>query len=362
MQINSSGYSFVSMYQSYPSYHGASDITYNLFNNWPNKNKVLFQITNSNLKKRNIINIKKKDTFFGILINLFLITLKVKKFQKNFKKKYLIIEGASWAGFIFIFIFLNKMIIKDLIIIYHAHNLEYEVRKLKNNSFISYLTFYFEKFIYQNTIATSVSNKDMNFIKKKYHSKSILFENGIVEIKDIKIKHKKIKKNKFILFCGSYTYWPNKIAVDKIIEKKRQIKKIFPNIKFVFTGEGFPNFIDKNIFNLGVIKKEKLIWLIKNCLFFYAPMPRAPGTKLKILEALYYGAQIVCSKHAIIGIRKLNKIKSLLVSSDNKLVENLVKIKKRKKYKISKEFKDNYNFKNKIKILYEKINKLQKYK
>ena len=59
---------------------------------------------------------------------------------------------------------------------------------------------------------------------------------------------------------------------------------------------------------------------------------------------------------------KLNKIKSLLVSSDNKLVQNLVKIKKRKKYKISKEFKDNYNFKNKIKILYEKINKLQKYK
>ena len=63
MQINSTGYSFVSMYQSYPSYHGASDITYNLFNEWPNKNKVLIQITKSKIYKKKIINIKKKDGF-----------------------------------------------------------------------------------------------------------------------------------------------------------------------------------------------------------------------------------------------------------------------------------------------------------
>ena len=59
MQLNSSGYSFVSLYQAYPSYHGASDITYNLFNKWPHRNKVLIQITNSKIKKKKLSILKK---------------------------------------------------------------------------------------------------------------------------------------------------------------------------------------------------------------------------------------------------------------------------------------------------------------
>ena len=83
MQLNSSGYSFVSLYQAYPSYHGASDITYNLFNRWPNKNKVLIQISNSNIRKKKIINVKKKIGTIGLVINIFLIIFKLRKFFKN---------------------------------------------------------------------------------------------------------------------------------------------------------------------------------------------------------------------------------------------------------------------------------------
>ena len=54
MQINSTGYSFISMFQSYPSYHGASDISYNLFNQWPNKNKYLFNLPIPKLKKKKL--------------------------------------------------------------------------------------------------------------------------------------------------------------------------------------------------------------------------------------------------------------------------------------------------------------------
>jgi len=252
------------------------------------------------------------------------------------------------------------LIIKNLIIVYHAHNSEYEVRKLKNNFLISFLTFYFEKFIYKNTVATCVCKKDMQFVKQHYKTKPILFENGVTEIKMEKISINKIKKNKFILFCGSYTYWPNKIAVDKIIANKKKIEQFFPNINFVFTGEGFPNFKDKNIFTPGILKKSKLVWLIKNCLFFYAPMPKAPGTKIKILEALYYGALTVCSNHAIVGIRKIIKLNSLIITSEKNFLNNLFTIKKKSKkiFKVRKEFKDNYNFKNKIKFFYDRINQL----
>ena len=122
MQLNSSGYSFVSMYQAHPSYHGASDITYNLFDKWPNRNKVLIQITNSKIKKKKIINIKKKSGILGLLVNIFLIVFKLKKIFNNFRKNYLIIEGASWAGFTLILIILIKIYNKNIVIIYHAHN------------------------------------------------------------------------------------------------------------------------------------------------------------------------------------------------------------------------------------------------
>ena len=143
------------------------------------------------------------------------------------------------------------------------------------------MTFYFEKLIYKIAIGTSVSVKDSIFVKKYYNVSSILFENGVTKIKKEKLEHKKIKNKNFILFCGSYTYWPNKIAIDRIVNEKEKILKIFPRIKFVFTGEGLPKFKDKNILTLGIIKKSKLIWLIKNCLFFYAPMPKAQEQKLK---------------------------------------------------------------------------------
>lgn len=355
MQSNSSGYTFVSLYKSYPSYHGASDITYNFFQNWPNKNKLLLQITNSNISKNKIINIKKKENLIGILMNFLLIINKMNRFLENYKKKYLIIEGASWAGYIFIFIILNKIINRDLIIIYHAHNLEYEVRKLKNNSIISFITFYFEKFIYKNTLPTAVSKNDLKFIKKYYKVKPILFENGVTEIKEEKFYNKKIKPKKFILFCGSYTYWPNEFAIKNILKKKNIINKKFTDIKFVFTGEGFPKYNDRDILNIGIIKKSKLIWLIKNCLFFYAPMPKAPGTKMKILEALYYNALTICSKQAIRGIRKTKNLNSLQITNDKNFLTILNKIKSKKKFKTSSKFKENYNYKKKTQIFYEKV-------
>lgn len=329
--MNSSSYCFVSLYQSYPSYHGASDITYNLFNKWPNKNKVLIQISEKKVHKQKIINLKKKMGLIGSFINILLIVLKSKKFFNNKKKKYLIVEGASWAGFTLLLICLIKIYDKNIIIIYHAHNLEYEVRKLKNNYFIAIMTFYIEKLIYKITNGTSVSVKDYNFIKKNYKVSSILFENGVTKIKKEKLENKEIKKKNFLLFCGSYTYWPNKIAIDRIINEKEKILKIYPKLKFVFTGEGLPKFKDENILTLGIIKKSKLIWLIKNCFFFYAPMPKAPGTKIKILESLFYGATTLCTKNAISGIKNVHKLENLIITSKKKLLNDLYKIKKKKK-------------------------------
>ena len=84
-------------------------------------------------------------------------------------------------------------------------------------------------------------------------------------------------------------------------------------------------------------------------------MPKAPGTKIKILESLFYGAITLCSKEATIGIRNLNKVNNLIITSQKNLLKNLTKVSK-KKFVISKRFENYYNFNNKIKKFYETIN------
>ena len=44
-------------------------------------------------------------------------------------------------------------------------------------------------------------------------------------------------------------------------------------------------------------------------------MPKAPGTKIKILESIYYGATTICSKEAITGIQKIKKLNSIIITS-----------------------------------------------
>ena len=60
-------------------------------------------------------------------------------------------------------------------------------------------------------------------------------------------------------------------------------------------------------------------------------MPKAPGTKIKILESLFYGATTLCTKNAISGIKNVHKLENLIITSKKKLLNDLYKIKKKKK-------------------------------
>ena len=76
-------------------------------------------------------------------------------------KKIIIIEGASWIGFSFIFLILTKIFIGKVKIIYHAHNIEYEIRKQNSSRILIFLTKYFESLVYKlSDFPTVVSLRD----------------------------------------------------------------------------------------------------------------------------------------------------------------------------------------------------------
>ncbi len=358
----------VSFFEASTGGHGAAEVTLSLYNSIKFKKK-LFEI-----KKKNIFNILEKyklnifENIFKLFKIIFLI-IAIRNFLKNSKNKIVIIEGASWIGYSYITIKVLKILNPNIYIIYHSHNIEYLLRKKKNNFIISFLSKFLEKKVYQiSDIGTAVSRFDQNTIKKLYNVKSILFNNGISKkkLKIINFKKKYIPKD-YIIYFGSYSFFPNKQAIDYIIKYILPvIKKKYSNLKLVIVGKDLPYNLIKNnkeIYFYKNIKKEHLNFLIKKSKFLLAPMYKATGTKLKIIETLMLGSIVITSKEGINGISLPNKSSPPFIFTKKNEIFNLIdfalkknKILKKKAKLKSSFFIKNYSMENILSNFFSKIN------
>ena len=328
-----------------------------MFKYFPAKSKRLFQFTDfknntSKFKKVTNINIFINFPIAKIFFIIFLI-YKLKKYLLNKKKRIVVIEGASWTFFSYIVIKYLKKYFKDIKIIYHSHNVDYEVRKLKNSNFILYFTKYFEKKILEiSDFSTAVSKTDQLLFRKIYNIKTLILENGIDKINLNNYNSKlKLPKN-YIFFPGSYTYYPNKLAIDEIINfHLKNLNKKFPNYYFIFSGEGLPENYQKikNVKYFGIMNKKDYYYVLKNSKFVFMPLKNAPGTKIKTLESLVMKKIILGTKFAFKGI-KINRDKSIVIyKNKNEVIEKISYI-----IKNYKKIKNN-NLKNLKKHYFENI-------
>jgi len=313
----------ISFYQVKNAYNGASEVSLSLYNSITCIKKKLFEIKNPKFFFKNQKLINYINSYFLKPIKIIYQFFLLKEYFKNKINKMVIVEGASWIGYSFFFIKIFKIIQRDAIIIYHAHNIEYEIRKIKNNKLIILLTKYFEKKVYEAAdYATVVSKTDQKKIYKLYDVRATIFYNGISKSR-LKIKKGKKINYKYVIFSGNYFYYPNQIAIErltKVIFKK--INKKFKDIKLIITGSELPKRIlynNKNIIFMKKINKMKLNYLIKNSICTILPLIKSPGTKLKVIEALLLGKIIIGSKQAFEGIDCLSKKPPFLC-------ENLIKM------------------------------------
>ena len=346
----------IALYTVIPSWHGAADISRLLLKYLPCKSKCLFQMISSrtNRKFKNIIN---QNIFFNSsitkLIFIFVLVFKILKYFSKKKKKMVIIEGASWTFFLYIIAKILKFFLKDLKIIYHAHNVDYEVRKFKNSKIILTVTKIFEKKLLKLAdISTSVSKKDQKLTKKLYNIKTILFENGVEKINRNDIKSRLKLPKKFIFFPGSYSYNPNKVAIDEIINiHLKNVLKIFPKYYFVFSGEGLPKkYIDiRNVKYFGILREKDYFYTLLKSDFIFLPLKNAPGTKIKTLQSISLNKIILSSKYAFKGI-EMKKVNNAFIYNRNSDVIKMFKyiIKNKNKILIKNKNKNfsKYYFKN----------------
>jgi hypothetical protein len=336
------GFAMVCFYEASAGGHGSSEVSSSLYECLPKNNKELFEI-----KKQKIIFFFEnyKFNYFESIYKIFytlVLVHKLRKFLKKFEKKIVIIEGASWIGYSYIFLKLIKIYYSKIIIIYHAHNIEYDLRLKKNNLVIAFITKILEKKVYKlSNFSTAVSINDQRKLRKLYKTKTFIFPNGINKKKLLTRKPKFSIPQKFIIFSGSYSYPYNKEAIHKIIFKIMPvILKKYKNIKLIITGKDFPKdkFKDYNFLkNYIDLDKKELNYLIKKSLFMLTPMSKSPGTKLKVIETLLLQANLITSKEGIAGIKLIKNNNLYIYSTTNQmyryinyLLENNTKIKTNK--------------------------------
>lgn len=350
---------FVTFFPIKPDTMGSSAVVNSRYDCWPYKKKA-FQI--SHIQKINNRNIEtifiKKEKPINKILKLPEIILRTLRFLKNAKKKILIVEGASWIFYSFVVIFFFKIFVSNTTIIYISHSIESEIRKKYSNKFIFFFTKFIEKLVFKfSDIATSVSTRERQKIKFLFGVKTILLTNGI---NLNQIRRKKILKNDYIIYTGSYSYKPNKVAIDLLNKSimPALIKKI-PNLKLVLTGGGFEKKYPWLI-NKGIVSKSQLY----NLLFFSkclcVPLKFGSGTRIKIIEALSLGAVVISTKIGIEGIKLNSTNPPFIINKDVKIIKKIYQIiKENKKFKkkainLSDFYLKNYSMKNILKkFIYE---------
>ena len=354
----------ICFFDAYPAKSGSGVVCCDFFKSWINKKKKLFQMSVSTQKNRNIENIKllKNDPIFKIL-SIPILIYKILNYFKKSKKNLLIIEGPSWIFYTYIVFNYFRLFKKNTFLVYRSHSVEYEIRVKNSNKLISYITWYCERQVYRmSNISTTVSSLEKKKIFKYYNIETEIFPNSIRSSDISKVKQKKIKNlpKKFILYCGSYEYNPNKVAIDNIINK------ILPtiskkNIYLVLTGKNNIDFNNDYVCNYGHIERGKLKYLFKKTICLVVPLFEGYGTRIKILEAIVLNTRVISSFKGIEGIEYENKSRNFLITNNfNMIIRGILKFSKSKtKLKNNnKRISNIYSMEKNTLFFYKKVKKI----
>ena len=300
-------------------YSGGSEVSFNFFKNIPSKKKWLFQYSNKKKKHNNVESVVIKNTKLQKFIYLNELANRIKKFCKNKKNLIIIIEGASWAGYTYILYKILKKDLKSAKFIYHSQNIEYVIRKYRENFLITFLTKYFENFIAKNfNIFTCTSSHEKKTLKKLYGINASILSNGLELPKNIlKIKPMK-KKFNYIFFCGSIDFFANFDALKVLVEDIMPIvNKHNPNIKLIVSGNKSLPFKNKFLINVGFVSKEIFFKYLKGASLFVNPMQITFGVQTKTLHALALGKTIIATKQGVAGIKANPIFKNIHITNNN---------------------------------------------
>jgi glycosyltransferase involved in cell wall biosynthesis len=306
----------VAFYNVYPPVSGAASVSYNTAK-FMRGTRLLFHIDNDPTEQNFGKGFRAKafacrsGSHFTKILGLLRLMPQMAKVIRRLTPDIIILEGASWAVYYWLFLRLLKLFKVESQIAYHAHNVEYLLRKQRNNRFIALLTRWAEGAVFRSCpICTAVSFKDAPHIEQLYGVKPVLLPNGIdpgtfdrvtnSEIRTTKRKYRLGKQT--VLFMGLTTFPPNKEAIRFLIQDVfPRLVRDNPHAKLAIIG-GAVETRRPWLINPGIIPYEEVPAFIKACDACVAPVFSGSGTRLKILEYMAAGRPVVATPKGAEGL------------------------------------------------------------
>lgn len=299
---------FLAFYTASPPTGGASAVTFQLARHWPGV-RMLVQIGDRP---------GKYEAAPGFQIETLAYRGRGERWQKltkipgwiaqmaaiaaAYRPGTIVLEGASWCAYHWWLMKALRRRVPSAKLVYHAHNVEYDLRAQKHSRAIAALTRWFEARVLAGAdIATSVSPADAARFRSLYGCETVSLPNGVdaawlqsatpQSVEAIRTRYR--LKPETVLFMGAYAYRPNREAIDFLVNDVfPALVRARPQAWLLILGGAVP-YERPWLIAPGLVPSQDLPGFIQASAVSVAPIFSGSGTRLKILESLAAGVPVV---------------------------------------------------------------------
>ena len=308
---------FAAFYAAYPPTGGASAVTYNLARHWTGT-KMLVQIGDRPKADHGQPNLQIETLSYDGLGERWQKLQRVPgwifqmaRIAREFRPDTIVLEGASWIGYHWALLKVLRWRVPNATIVYHAHNVEYDLRRQKHHSLVARLSRWFEQQVLREVdAATAVSQIDAARFDALYGVDTIQLANGVdlTSLQNVSAETVDAMRRRYrlgestILFMGNYGYRPNREAIELLVASVfPKLLERRPDAQLLLLGGDVPH-RQPWLVTPGLVAAEDLPALIKTAAVSVAPIFSGSGTRLKILESLGAGVPVVTSAKGMEGL------------------------------------------------------------
>ena len=229
----------------------------------------------------------------------------------QFNPDTIVLEGASLCAYHWWLIRELRRAAPTARLIYHAHNVEYDLRKQKHSAFIVELTRWAEGAVLKGVdVATAVSAVDAARFNSLYGRQPLLLPNGVdlTWIRSASDEAVEALRGRYslmaqtVLFMGGYAYRPNGEAIDFLIRDVfPALLRRVPSAQLLVLGGEVP-YAAPWLVAPGVVPAEELPAFVRAAKLSVAPIFSGSGTRLKIIESLGAGVPVIATAKGVEGL------------------------------------------------------------
>jgi glycosyltransferase involved in cell wall biosynthesis len=224
---------------------------------------------------------------------------------------YIVIAGGSWSVYLAALVWMLRRRLPKTPIAYHAHNVEYLLRRERNGRAVAAITRRAEGYLLTRARHSfAVSPVDQGHFLRLYGTLPDLLPNAVDcdDFAAVTPEAASQTRDRYglagdvILFMGLYAYPPNKEAVDFLVfSVMPEVLSKHPQAKLLVTGGVVP-YQRPWLINPGFLPHADLRAAIKSCRAGVAPVFGGSGTRLKILEYMAGGLPVVTTRKGAEGL------------------------------------------------------------